>query len=339
MKLLRFHKHKVLFILVAFLSLILISCNLSDSTSTTNNKDKGCNIPEQLYYTKPELHPEFQGIDADEVASRIQRFALENRGNEVELVKAKREALRFLGYETQRWTSVDYIKVTDEPALRVAVTFISPSLVRAITLVDWLHDLDAKIASDYPNMLAESLKTFDNTESLTFFILIQTETSISKPILVSPDDINLKNSELKILFPMYSDPYLSTPFNSSTGAHSGFFMFARGMPVSGQCIPTLDTKHETSILLKTENVAIGEHPKNSMSWKIYFPILAKLNSPVFLEDLASTLEQRAGDTNVSANPPPMPPAVFSFSDRNADSVGYIDLGKYIWRSLVMGGLP
>lgn len=324
----------ILCCVISCISSLVAGC--SSLTATQPAGSAACDPGDRLLYTDVNLHPEFQAKQADDIVNEISARAWNNRNDPNALLAAKQDALIFLEHETRRWSDVEYLVLADEPPIRVIVTLISPSLVRAVVLMDWLHDLEMNdLTADFRAELNESLGKFEQRKTIPFFLLVQTNSTPVKAISLHPTDIVLASSALPRVTTSHSEPFLNLDFNSSNIVQSGFFFYPANVSILNACIPVLDSTSGTSIVLNNNVVSIGEKPNNPMTWKIQFPILANLNDSVF--GSGNSLQFTTTDLDIKAAP--MPPDVFNLGNPQFDNVNFIALGKFIWRSLVIGGLP
>jgi hypothetical protein len=275
------------------------------------------------------FYPELRSEEAKNVAERIYAQA------PIDMAIAKREALKFLSYETERWSDVKYKSFDPQPRLRFIVSFLTPGLVRAIVLNHLLSTYNPAQVANLEAETGKSLAILDKREEFAFIILIQAEQATT-PIEFSvyPSEIQLHTTDGFQVKSTHSDDFLNLPLDTSKNLYSGLFFYPVKVSKNGICDLLLKPGTETSLLLKIDTAKISDQTNVMLDWVIYFPLLYNLIVPMYDVDTITAV-QNADDsfeTHLDAL------EVTSFVE-SSDAIIWRDVGRLIWWKLLLEGVP
>jgi len=274
------------------------------------------------------FYPELQSKDAIDVSDAIYALAYQN------LPLAKSKALKFLSYETKRWSDIQDIPETSQPNMRVIVTFISPSLVRAIVLNDLLANYNTAQVANLETATMESLTVLDKKEEFAFSFLIQAKEQTPPANFSIPlADIQLHTTAGSQVKSTHNDDYLNLPIASSAHRYSGLFFYPTQVMKNGVCSPLFKPGTETSLMLKIDTAQIGAPENVLLHWQIYLPLLVGLNRS--LTDNVNTV-QSADDATFEI---PLNEKDVRIRDPIEYANNWRDVGRFIWWKMVLDGLP
>jgi hypothetical protein len=303
---------------------LIVGCG-SEASASAQTLPPCETVSAQLYTGN--FYPELQSMEALEMADQIYALAPQN------LVLARRQALKFLRYETQRWSDVQ--SVPSQPNIRVIVSFISPGLVRAIVLNHLLYKYDPVQPPNLEVATTESLTYFDKKGELAFLILIQVkDLKGDNNFSIFPTDILLHTTADTQVKSTHHDDYVNLPLDFSAQRYSGLFFYPARVIDKGVCGALLKPGTETSLMLMNNKAQISNNQASlALHWQISLPMLININkSLVDISDAAQS------EDDMFENPL-LKEDKLSIWDPNKDTDTWRDVGRLIWRKMIMDGLP
>ncbi len=306
-----------------FIPLFLASCVPVTSPTTYLEPCKPGNI--KLY--SGQSYPELQDAQAQKTVDAIFGKYPE-KPDEV-----KKLALRFLGYETQRWSDFRSTSDSDPSKLKTLVTFISPGLIRAIALSQALST-----AKSYPNfginevqnITNKYIKIFDDQNDFGFFILyMPADTSTPQQNFeIPPSSIELHSTVGKQIKSNRSDDYLNAPLSFAKTNYSGFVFYPIGGKNGESCDPLLVSKSGTSLTLKILTASIAGKQNIALSWQFYFPLLTDT------EKLLIDINSDNSAVNSNELSPKNEPSSKDYSN-DPENIYWQEMGRFIWWKLTL----
>lgn len=276
-----------------------------------------------------EYYPELRSQEAKNVADEI--YSLASSDNPV----GKREALKFLKYEAERWSSVQYINYDPQPRMRVIVTFLTPGLVRAIVLNHFLY----KGILGQPDLLEaetkKSLAILDRREEFAFIILIQPEIATT-PVEFSlfPAEIIMHITDGSEVRSTHSDDILNSPLDTSENLYSGYFFYPVKVTRQGVCSYLLKPGIETSLLLKIAVAKFAEQENVTLNWVVDFPLLFNLDDPMLTIDRIGPVLNGEDGQELPIDQPPS-----AYFRENEDTINWRDVGRFYWWKVYKQSIP
>jgi len=275
------------------------------------------------------FYPELQSMEAINVADTIYMLAYQN------LPLARSKALKFLSYETERWSDIQNFPEITQPNVRVIVTFISPALVRAIVLNQLLAHYNPTQVASLEVATLESLTSLDRKEEFAFSFLIQArEPTPPNNFLIPLADIQLHTTAGTQVKSSHNDDYLNLPITSSEHRYSGFFFYPARVIKNGVCSPLLKPETETSLTLMINTAEIGSQKNVLLHWQIYLPLLAGLNG-----SLTDTINAVQSSDDATFENPLKENDIKIRNPLPEDASSWRDVGRFIWSKMIMEGMP
>ena len=320
------HPSRQLAVLLYCAAILLMAGCASDPPGDPLTLPACPSISSQIY--AGDYYPEFRDKEVQAAVEEIYALA------STDTITAKREALKLLRYETERWSDVQYVLFDPQPHMRVIVTFITPGLIRAIVLNHYLSKGIISQPDKLKEATKESLAMLDMREEFAFLILIQPQPSTTPvDFLLPPANILLHTTDGFQVRPTHSDDLLNSPLDTSLDLYSGYFFYPAKVTKHGACNYLLTPGLETSVMLRIDNARFIEHTDVTMSWVLHFPLLYKLDDPAFIIDRVTPVNGEDGFES-----PQLPPAVEHFV-RTEDVIPWREIGRFHWWKLVSEGIP
>jgi hypothetical protein len=320
---------RIVAILLFFTSIgVFASCSAEPLQPTQSQTLTPCTSNSSQIYTG-DFYPELRGEDVKKAANEI--YAAASQNPEI----AKREALKLLAYEAERWSSVRYVPSDPQPSMRAIVTFLTPGLIRAIVLNHMLSTGRIGPPIDLESETNNNLGILDKREEFAFLILIQPEaTTVPIKFSISPTDIFLHTTDGYQVRSTHSDDYLNESQSTSSNIFSGLFFYPAMVMRKGSCELLLKPGMETSLMLKIDNATFAERNNVPIYWVKQFPLLYSLIQPMIKLDFSSPLE--------NSDNPDFPlqkaPKAVGFSP-DSDQIRWRDIGRHIWWRMVLIDVP
>ncbi len=318
--------YRILVVLGFFAAIfIFVSCS-AETQPVPIHTIPACSSSASRIYTG-NFYPEMRGEDVRKAVNEIYSYATQNPPI------ARREALKLLAYETERWSNIQYIDFEPQPKMRVIITFLSPGLIRAIVLNHLLSNLSIGSVADLESMTQDSLAILDKREEFAFLILIQPQQSPeSVAFSIAPADIQLHTTDGAQIKTTHSDDYLNEMQDTSKDK-AGLFFYPAKVMRNGECDQLLRPGMETSLMFKIDNATFGANQNIKIKWVLQFPLLYNLIQPMLRLDFGN--QQPGLDGYISPFPAPTPAGYNELDDR----IAWGDLAQFIWRRTVGVGVP
>jgi len=316
---------------VVFVSLavtfFLVGCAAEAPTAPQTLETCQTNNP--LIYTGAS-YPEFQSEQAKQVANEIYSIATQG-----DLPKAKREGLRFLWYETQRWSDVEYHPFDTLPKVRIIATFLTPGLIRAIVLNNLLFNYDPSYVANLDAETNTSLEKMDKRQEFAFLLIVQSDESATINTFSIPSgEVLLRTTAGRQVRNTHNDNFENISLRSKE-LYSGLLFYPAAAVINGVCSPVLEPNIETSLLLLVDRARWGDQVNIGFNWQFVIPLFVELNKPLFnvrkddLRDNDWENNSPMADIQLAPN---------SFLDQT-DSVSWREVGRYVWYKLIMDQVP
>jgi len=197
--------------------------------------------------------------------------------------------------EVSRWTAITPFPLGDSSEVWVAITFLSPELLRTVSTTDILSENPAGINLDIQvnNMLVEIAKR----EKLLFFLTAFKantggEATNSHTFQIDVEKLMLINAKNLGIKPAYYDHNLGqkmefpAPGESSQLAQSlisnyGYLYYPLGVESDGNCVEVLESTFNTKIILEASSIIMDGKSTGPYTWTIdYTYLLNTTNNPV-----------------------------------------------------------
>lgn len=236
--------------------------------------------------------------------------------------------------EVRRWTAITPFPIGDSSEVWVAITFLSPELLRTVSTTDILSENPAGINLDsqVDNMLTDIAKR----EKLLFFLTaFKANTggtaSNSHTFQIDVENLNLINAKNLSIKPAYYDHNLGQkmefpkPGDSSQLAQSlisnyGYLYYPLGVETESGCMEVLESTFNTKIILEAQSIIIDGKSTGPYTWTIDYTYLLNTNTnpiPNATMAINSTIESTD-----------MLPTATEISDRFWE-----EYSKFIWGKL------
>lgn len=241
----------------------------------------------------------------------------------------QQDAFLYLVNETMHTTDTRIVRQDNSDAVHIVITFLSPKLIQAAYLNDFLYR--GETPSEFESRLSTALsKTVKREEFLFLVTLIpanRTVPGISNYIVeVTMDNTTLMDSSGTIVKPTHVEYNLKQPFHTQQPPESGLMGYPMGLQTANGCASVLDPIYNTTIVIATESIQINGIVNEPHSWTIpYAPLVL---DPEYSEPPLDSLSY----LNLIPNPPT--PLFTPPSEVNAAFwVGY---AQFIWGKITKG---
>jgi len=318
---------------VVFISSVFLFSLVGCLPPTSAPTQIPCSVDEKPVYVGT-AYPELQSGAVKDIVDKIRSFTLQNINDPAKVSIAKREALRLLAHQAERWSSSQYIRLENQPRARVIISFLEPGLIRAIILNNWLSSLNITQPADLEQNTNKNLDKFAGRKDLAFLMLVQIEEQQGKSITVSPGSIALSNTTGVTVTATQIDSFLGFPLSSTDKKQSGFLFYPIGRMIDQVCRPVLDLNLGTSLMLKIDTVTVGDKTGGPYIWMYYFPLLEPFSNFLFTPDLSTFVQNGEDSFEFPLDEPPS-----STFDPNSDVITWRDVGRFIWWKMTMDHTP
>jgi hypothetical protein len=232
--------------------------------------------------------------------------------------------------KTEHWSDTETIKL-DNYDVQITVTFISPELLQAVFLGEFLKNNIP--LSDFEPQVQTVLGSVAERDELLFLFTITTtkngsmDTS-SHTIDMPVQEMVLTNGEWLAVKPKHADQILDQPIDLSDGPVFGYIAYPLAVLTDNTCSLVLEPKYSTSLVLTMPSYQLdGIDSKVSHAWAIPYSSLmhVKNSAEVFQSCIFPT-----SDLSL-ISPAPLPP------DVNSNQSNYWqDFARFIWNQLTSG---
>lgn len=235
----------------------------------------------------------------------------------------KQSAFLKLEREVERWTDTRTIELGDASRARITITFLSPELLRAVSIID--------IMTNHPNLSPDAeaerlLAKNADRKNLIFFLTVlpidsTAETSNAHTIYVDINQLKLINAKGLSIAPASFDHDLSQTITLPQDVY-GFLYYPLAVMSNGVCTEVLDSTFNTKIVLQTPHIILDKVESEPYSWTIkYTYLLDTGNSPITNDNRYVPADADIFSTNI---PPTNPEISDTFWEQYA---------KFLWGQL------
>ena len=253
-----------------------------------------------------------------------------------QILEARYAALKYLTYETERWSDTETIKLDETSEAQIVITFLSPELIQAIFVNEFLeHSPDYY---DFENKTQAALNSIAARDELLFYVTITTTNNDAPYAAVHMIDIPvyeiiMTNAEDLKVHPSHDDHILDQPINSSSKPVFGILAYPLAMMHENKCNWILDSKFNTSIVLSVSDIKVnGVSSNHPYTWIIeYLPLITADLPPVtpeFTIPLDFSLHQLTPLSN--------PPKPLSSPDAVSQDSYWQELARFTWNQITLG---
>jgi hypothetical protein len=237
-------------------------------------------------------------------------------------------AFQCLINKTERLSDTEIIKV-DNFEVQVTVTFISPDLLQAVFLGEFLKNSFS--LSEFETQVQTVLGSVAERDELLFLFTItkngSTDTS-SHTIDMPVQEMALTNGEWLAVKPKHADQILDQPIDLSDGPVFGYVAYPLAVLTNNTCSLVLEPKYSTSLVLTMPSYQLdGIDSKVSHSWAIPYSSLMHVenSAEVFQSCIFPTYDLSL------ISPTPLPP------DVNSNQSNYWqEFARFVWYQLTLG---
>ncbi len=254
-----------------------------------------------------------------------------------ESLGARYAAFQYLKDQVTRWSDTETIKLDDLNIIEVIVTFISPDLVQAVFLNDFLKN--GILTSDFDVQLQTVLNSIAERDELLFLVTVTStnnnnSNSIPHVIDIPISEMKLNNAGNLESIPGHDDHNLDQPINSSFDPVFGYVAYPLGVLNSNGCNWTLDPKYNTNIVITVPDIKINDATSRPYTWTIPYKSLINANippdplmfipAPGFNPDLVFPLTK-----------PPYPLSQPMVANGSNPDLYWQDFARFIWNQVTL----
>lgn len=253
------------------------------------------------------------------------------------ILEARYAAFQYLKNQTTRWTDTENIKLDDLNEIQIIVTFISPELIQAVFLNDFLKN--GFITSDFDFQLQNALNSIAMRDELLFLITVTSTNnnsinSISHVIDIPLSEMTLNNAANLVSIPGHDDHNVDQPINSSSDPVFGYVAYPLGILESDGCNWTLDPIYNTNIVITVPDIKIDNATSRSYTWTIpYKPLIDSNNYPDPLMFIVPPGFNP--DTVFPLSKPPYPLTQMILQNGSSPDIYWQDFARFIWNQVML----
>jgi hypothetical protein len=281
-------------------------------------------IFEYAYPTIPTALPPNTPVPPDTPAPTIPPVPM--AFNEAQIQGARYAAFQYLITETQRWSDIETIQLSDGSQVEIVITFISPGLIQAVFLSDILKD--RFITSGFQSQIQNTLVHIAEREELLFLAIVTSASNNTTrhSIKIPVDTLVLNNAENLHFAPSHNDYNLEQPINPFTQAVFGYLAYPLARPSDNKCKWALDPKYDTNIVITLPFIEVDGVSGGPYSWTIPY---AALINPIAPPDPPQFMPPPNYDQS-QMSPSSTPPNGISQNNK------WQDLARFIWWKVTLG---
>lgn len=238
----------------------------------------------------------------------------------------KQTAFQNLEREVERWTNMVTIDAGGASQARITITFLSPELLRAVSILDMLDENPGNpyIYSESARLLSEIAKR----EKLIFFLTVHAVKNTSEPsatphtLEIIADQLFLTNVDGLPIAPAYYDHDLDQPLTLPEQYASGYIYYPLAVTSTKGCVEALNSTFDTKIVLKLPSLTIDKVKSGPYTWTIQYKYLLNTGGT------ASGNSQWQIPLDTEIRPSDIPPD-------NSETTGefWLHYTKFLWSKL------
>jgi len=189
----------------------------------------------------------------------------------------KQSAFQNFEREVERWTNMITIDAGGESQARITITFLSPELLRSVSILDMLDENPGNpyIYSDSARLLTEIARR----EKLIFFLTVHAvKNTADSPVTLHTleliaDQLFLTNVDGLPIAPAYYDHDLDQPLTLPGQYASGYLYYPLAVSTNKGCVEVLNSTFDTKIVLKLPSITIDKVENGPYTWTIQYKYL------------------------------------------------------------------
>ena len=236
---------------------------------------------------------------------------------------SKQSAFQMLELQVRTWTDIESFNMDDTSQARIIVTFLSPDLIRAVTMNEAL--LADPTDPDIQTKTRMGLEQIASREKLIFLLTVLSintnGTAAAHTFAIPAGEIKLLSANNLDISPVYFDQNLDQPVGLSQ-YNFGYLYYPLAVVHDQTCIEVLNSKFDTNIILKTSSITVDGAASGPMTWTIeYKPLL----------DIGHTNPVVGGQNSYYESDPlptDIPPNMLDISD-----TFWREYAKFVWGHL------
>lgn len=237
-------------------------------------------------------------------------------------------AFLFLFEETFRASDIKTIKFDNFDEITIIITFLSPKLLQAAFLNDFIYHNE--LSTDFESKMFSAIAKTVQRQELLFLVTV---TGIHRESLSSTHSVTIPIKQLLLtnasdlyIRPAHDEHNLTQTYYTNQDPESGILGYPIGVMINNQCIWVLDPIYNTNIVigidaLKVDNVDNGPH-----TWSIPYTSLLKSDS---------SSPPSAFNTGGISMPTKIEPHSSPPQDRNAVTF-WSDYALFVWYKVTQG---
>lgn len=240
---------------------------------------------------------------------------------------------QYLMGETIRATDVISIKVNNMNEVHIVITFLSPLLIQAAYLNDYI--LQSQPPENFEARLLTSIAKIGERGEILFLVSIianNLDASLTSPsILDIPiEKMMLVNADGLEVKPEHYDRNLDQPFESSNNFESGILGYPIGVQRNGFCEWVLDPKYNRNIVIVGTSITTGQETNATHTWTIPYEALVDPAAPAPPVDPFSSFDPAKINSITAVTTPPIP------SDTSIRSTFWQDYSQFVRAQIMQG---
>lgn len=240
---------------------------------------------------------------------------------------------QYLMGETIRATDVISIKVNNMNEVHIVITFLSPLLIQAAYLNDYI--LQSQPPENFEARLLTSISKIGERGEILFLVSIianNLDASLTSPsILDIPiEKMMLVNADGLEVKPEHYDRNLDQPFESSNNFESGILGYPIGVQRNGFCEWVLDPKYNRNIVIVGTSITTGQETNATHTWTIPYEALVDPAAPAPPVDPFSSFDPAKINSITAVTTPPIP------SDTSVRSTFWQDYSQFVRAQIMQG---
>ena len=199
----------------------------------------------------------------------------------------KQDAFQNLEYQVKAWTDIATIDMGESNQGQIMLTFLSPDLVKAVSINEALLENPALSDTDKETKARIALEQMASREKLVFLftmIAINTNGIAGAPhtFSITSDQVFLQSANKLQIEPTYAEQNLNQSIGLSQ-YNVGYLYYPFAVMNGTICTEVLNPKFNANIILQTSSVVVDNASVSPLTWAIEYKSLLDIghSAPMF----------------------------------------------------------
>lgn len=238
----------------------------------------------------------------------------------------KQTEFQNLEHQVRAWTDVATINMGESSQGQVMLTFLSPELVRAVSINEALLENPLLSHHEKEEKAKTALEQMASREKLVFLltmIAININGAATSPhtFRITSNEVILQSANKLEIKPAYAEQNLDQSIGLSQ-YNVGYLFYPLAVMNGTVCTEVLNPQFNANIILQTSSVVVDNAPGSPLTWAVEYKSLLDLGHSAPMPNLQNSYYE--SDPQPSEVPPMTP---------ETSALLWSDYAKFIWGHL------